>query len=389
MNKLIFYVIVCFMIISSCEEKEQGPSIKYSNQPSPVANIEINNVPGGAEITYTLPEEEDVAYVRAEYTLISGQKRRVVSSKYKNHIEISGFSRSEEKVIRLYTVDNSENSSNPVEVVIKPKDALIHSIIDSIRFYGTFGGIVFEVSNEKENELVLHTEYIDSLGMWSEIGKFYITQKFVRETVRGFEAEPVEVRVFLTDVWKNASDTIVKTITPLFEEELDKSLWTNAKLPGDFYTPHYASRPFKNIYDGSIDSRAFLSDLKTGTIPAYFTLDLGGLYKLGRMKMWPYQADGWFYERFDPRYFEIYASETPSEDWSDWTLLGSFESLKPSGAPTGTVTDEDINAARNGYNFVFEPTEKTFRYFRFRTLETWSMRGGYMISELSLWGQIP
>ena len=40
------------------------------------------------------------------------------------------------------------------------------------------------------------------------------------------------------------------------------------------------------------------------------------------------------------------------------------EILKPSGSPSGTVTDEDITAAEVGNEFAFELTQSPLRYIR-------------------------
>ena len=40
------------------------------------------------------------------------------------------------------------------------------------------------------------------------------------------------------------------------------------------------------------------------------------------------------------------------------------EIIKPSGSPSGTVTDEDITAGTAGHEFVFELSQAPIRYIR-------------------------
>ena len=46
------------------------------------------------------------------------------------------------------------------------------------------------------------------------------------------------------------------------------------------------------------------------------------------------------------------------------------EIIKPSGSPSGTVTDEDMAAAREGHEFVFELSQEPIRYIRIEILST-------------------
>ena len=45
--------------------------------------------------------------------------------------------------------------------------------------------------------------------------------------------------------------------------------------------------------------------------------------------------------------------------------------VKPSGSPSGTVTDEDITAAEEGHEFAFELSQEPIRYIRLKILSTW------------------
>ena len=47
------------------------------------------------------------------------------------------------------------------------------------------------------------------------------------------------------------------------------------------------------------------------------------------------------------------------------------EIIKPSGSPSGTVTDEDMAAAEDGHEFVFDLSQEPIRYLRIVILNTW------------------
>src|SRR5690606_8017153 len=90
-----------------------------------------------------------------------------------------------------------------------------------------------------------------------------------------------------------------------------------------------------------------------------------------------------------PQICEGHGSANPSQDgsWDAWTKLGTFESEKPSGAPSGILTDEDTRVAVAGEDFDFPVDNQSFRYIRFKTLRTYGGTYYIALAELTLWGQ--
>lgn len=85
---------------------------------------------------------------------------------------------------------------------------------------------------------------------------------------------------------------------------------------------------------------------------------------------------------------EVYGSNNPAADgsWDSWTLLGQFESVKPSG--DAKWTSEDIQFAVNdGEDFEFEDTG-VYRYLRFKILKNWGGVTYIYIAELTFWGEV-
>src|SRR5690606_13453077 len=107
---------------------------------------------------------------------------------------------------------------------------------------------------------------------------------------------------------------------------------------------------------------------------------------LSRFKMW--QRRGNEYNHGNVRKFELWGSNNPQDDWSSWTLLGTFEGIRPSGLPVGAQsTAEDLAWTTAGEEFVLPPGTPPVRYLRFRTTETWGRTTFVHISELRFWGK--
>ena len=76
----------------SCKKEDvNGLKENSGAQPGMVSNIAVKNENGAATITYSLPNDEDLLYVKAVYTLANGSKQEVKASYYTNQLRVAGF----------------------------------------------------------------------------------------------------------------------------------------------------------------------------------------------------------------------------------------------------------------------------------------------------------
>ena len=187
----------------------------------------------------------------------------------------------------------------------------------------------------------------------------------------------------------NAIDTFYKkaTITiPVTEQRLNKKQWKLVTtLPSDFIKLASPSYPLTNLWD---DIRNFSqTESTTSTLPSSFTIDFGQQWQLTKLKINQYNPLGgnaFLYANI--KKYEVWGSNTLSDDWSDWNLLLECESVKPSGLPYGEVTDEDKAYAAAGEDYFFPSSTGLYRYIRFRVLETWNHNNYFYFDEMTFWG---
>ena len=146
----------------------------------------------------------------------------------------------------------------------------------------------------------------------------------------------------------------------------------------------------ENIYDDNTESYAHTWG-GTGW-PQMFTIDLGGLKKFSRMKLWQrLPSDGFYYAHGNPKTWEVYGrADEPEMDgsWDNWTLINECSMVKPSGLPMGSVTNEDIDAAHDGHEFTFDvDTTPEVRYIRIKITATWDGATYCNFAEMSVFGQ--
>lgn len=385
----ILYTLIVMTFIYGCKEDSKGPLVIDNRIPPEVSNIKIENLPGGAKISYNIPVNSDILYVAAEFQSQKNIFREIKSSIYKNYIILEGFPEAKEYTVKLYAVSRSEIRSQGVTTTINPLKPPIKSIFETLKVYETFGGVITSFYNEQMNEYILHTLIKDKEtgeGKWIEYDRLY-TQSLERVyAVRGLQSTPTDFAFYFTDKWKNSSDTLEITLTPLYETICDKSLWKNAGLSDDSYQVPYSDWDISSLWDEG--NRFFYQNDEMYTVPNWITIDLGKRYTFSRMKVNQLtHHDTWKFGDGAPHFFEIWGTNTPSTNWEDWTLLDSFESKKPSGLPIGQFTEEDYAVNMAGEDFDFPPMADSFQYIRFKTLKTWGNTRYVCFKELTLWGQ--
>jgi len=391
-NILIVLSLVVALIFG-CQDDKHEPLVSGNTKPNSISNVQVENTPGGARITYTLPKDKDLLYIEAFFSSKEGEQRTAKSSYYNNFVELEGFVNQDEAEVTLYTVNRAEIRSEPVVVKIKPLISPIELALDSLEIREDYGGVNLRFFNAAKKEYIVNTVIKNELGNWVTYDRLYSQAPYRDYSVRGLLSKETEFAFYLVDKWKNKSDTIFKTLVPLYEELLDKKSWKHYPLD-DVFKPRYSDRPISKVWDGGLNNtQYFIGDEPAeAPLPHHFTIYLGKEMKLSRLKVHQYQGPTFYaYTIGNPKKYEIWGSNelTPDASYDGWTLLLECESIKPSGLPTVVKTKEDDEYASAGEDYTFPLDSPPVKYIRFRTLETWGKRANLLLGEITLWGQDP
>lgn len=399
------YVIICLSmlllvgVLLSCEEETRGPLTHDAIPPDPVSEISVTNLPGGAKISYKVPDNEDALMVEASYELASGRMVTTKSSIFKNFVIVEGLREVESQEVTLVTVDRSNNKSTPVTATISPMTAPIDKLFASFELAEDFGGVRVKYNNEDEisAEILLYTQDENGNLVYSQSTFISDAQKS-HETFRGFPPTETKFGVAIVDRWDNTTEVFEANITPLEEVLLDIEKFDDISLTGDEPDAFGWTKP--NLWNGSIEGSGFHTAQGNpgATIAPYtegfhmFTMDLGVTAKLSRFKFWQRQGT-WIFTHGNPRYFEVWGiDEIPADNGASlegWTLLiENGEVVKPSGGPIGSNSAEDVAQAAEGEEFEFAIEAPPVRYIRFVNQESWSTGKFMHIMEINFWGQI-
>ncbi|MCL6218201.1 DUF4959 domain-containing protein [Zunongwangia pacifica] len=393
-TKILNYLAVIGTIIGmiSCSDEDlQTPLESNEVAPQQVSDVSVENLPGKAKISYRLPEDQDLLYVKAEYTLANGREMVVKSSYYNSTMLLEGFAGEESNEVEITTVNRSEKESEPVKVTVNPLKAPIYDVFETIESGAAFGGLYINAENPDREDLALLLMEKNDLGDWV-INPFSVYTKTdeIKRTIRGYDTIPREFAITVRDRWLNYTDTLFTTIKPLFEEAIPTP-YKGIKLPND--APRHNSTPLDGLWDGNLMNWAGVY-LTQGTYTEnlhMFTFDLQVEAKLSRIVIWDYPEyfnGRTYYYKGCMKKFEIYgASELDtSGDLSSWTLLGTYEETKPSGLPYGQQNNEDYETALAGFSWEIPADMPKVRYIRIRNLENWEGGKSLAIGELQVYG---
>ena len=384
--------LITFLVLLGCNENENQDS-------TPPGSLTIESVTptnGGGILTYSLPNDSDILFVRAEYTNSLGNDVYRVSSSHNNSIEIDGLNQNTPISVRLFVIDENENISEPTDVEFTPLPSFIYLVQESISISPTLGGVNIEWENIAEKTVYVHLHIVNAGE--EEIRILSSDKEFENISVRGLESVEMTFLTKVEDFDGNITDLEEKaTISPLFEEMIDKSTWTlmsQLSVDGNAWEGET-----DNFWDDIVDTAEtnadnsyfiIWRDANGGVLnwPLDIVINLNKNVKIHRLKVW--QRAFWYngptgipyyYQEENIRSFDLYASENSQ----DWTLLGQYDIGDPSDQD-GNIPQDFIDAAANGHDFDLEGVSDKFRYLKFSITSNYGSDTYVHGSEITLWG---
>ncbi|MFC3199153.1 DUF5000 domain-containing lipoprotein [Parapedobacter deserti] len=372
-------------VLAACEDTIPGPIDNDGVPPGPLSEVSVTNLHGAAKISYQVPSDPDLLYVRAVYTTKQGEVRETKVSRHHHSLIVEGFGDTDAYEVTLHAVDRGENASTPVQVTVNPKRPPMQLARDSLEVIPTFGGISVNFKNATADNLAFVVLANDSLGEFVPLHTYYTRLMNGEFAVRGLPSEETRFGLFVRDRWSNLSDTLYSFQTPLFEVQLDRTRMRPYTLPTD--APLGYSGRVEALFDGVIgNSGGYYHTGDAALMPQWVTYDMGVQAKLSRMSY--FMREGFYFSLHNPRVVEIWGSNNPDPDGSfdSWELLATHEQVKPSGLPSGQLSQDDIAAAQAGETIIFPIDAPEVRYIRFKTLRNWSDGTYVNFNEIMMWG---
>jgi hypothetical protein len=395
MKKVHFLSILSFvfLLLWSCESDKAGDN----SPPGLLTVLEVTPTNGGAVISYVLPADNDILYVRADYTNGKGEHVFRSVSKHVNEIEVSGFLLEEDVTISLSVVDENENFSNAVELVVRPLKSFIYLVQESIAIEPDLGGVQISWENIEEKTVFVYLHIVD--GGEEEIRILSSSKANENMFVRGLEAKELAFSTKVEDFDGNITSLAEEGYyTPLFEEKIEKNSWTlvnNLSIDGNAYegaTVNFWDDVVDTFETNADNSYFIINRNDNGGVlrwPLDIVIDLNKKVKINRFKVWQraywYNGPGdkpYYYQEENLKKFEIYVGN----DKAEWELLGSFEIENPRDS-SGEIAQEKLDEAAAGHDFSLDQISPEFRYLKFSIISNFGSDSFCHGSEITLFGR--
>lgn len=400
-NKYSILTFTLLMLAVACTKVKDynEPISDDTTKPGAITNIKVANFYGGSYITYSLPSSGNILYVKADYVIDekTGKKRQTKSSYYSDSITVQGFAENKEYTVTLTTVTRSNVESDPVTVKVSPDTPIYRKVAKTIRMQPDFGGVNVQTSNPDKKPVGVIVLYkpagADKYSIYEQKFSDFAEVGF---SSRGFDTLPKQFAVYITDQWGNNSDTVYKTIKPLYEIQLDKNKFFGNALPSDGRIGF--GWALSNLWNGNNGGTGWHTVQENVPLPIVCTFGLGVSAKISRFIL--YGRSGYEYAHGNPKVFSIWGSDkaAPADQvlpvfaeegtvLGDWVNMGNYVwPGPPSGAPPTAPTATDRSVFNQGKEFNVPFTAPKTRFIRMAVSESWSGATFAHAMEITLFG---
>lgn len=385
--KKILYILLC-CVIFSCEKKTLEPLNSSGTTPGKIQIENVENIHGGVNLSYTLPENSDLLYVLAKYNNGVRDFEKKISF-YQSKVKLEGFFEEGEYMIKLVGVNRAGVEGEETVVKVNPLKAPANLSIESLEIIAGFGGAVFSWTNVSEAPLTFTFMYQDSLGKMVPYEWVESDAESYDFSIRGMDTVETKFLAYITDRYFNVTDSVVTTLTPLYEAQLDVDVDNILDLEGDAELIGW-SGPISGFFDGKLGWRESPTFATPSDGFPKFTFDMGTETKISRV-WWKGRAD-YEYKQGGIERVKIYATNTlPStqeeqDDMSNWDEIGEYSMLPPSGNDISNPSAEDKAVHKAGFDLGFPVSTPKYRYIRFQLLKNYWDLGFWAIGELKFYG---
>lgn len=398
------FILPCLMVltlsIAACKKNNGFNAVISEDQtkPLPVANVKVDNFNGGANITYDLPNSQNVLYVLAKYKINDNTPRETKSSYYVDTIVVDGFAKEKPYEVTLYTVTRANVMSDPITVTVNPLKPVYLAVRPTVSLSPDFGGVNVTGENplKKQIGIVIMSYNSNTKSMEIE-DQFFTKNAKIDYSITGFASVERQFAVYITDKWGNISDTLQKPLTPLYEETMDKTKFSALNLNTDSEIDFGWLLP--NLWNGTADGNGWHT--KYGVpLPYSASFGIGKTYKLSRFVLYERTGDRYTYKFANPKEFALWGtnSSTPTDvrlpvTAAEGTVIGNWVNLgnfrfpdPPSGNLPTAINSTDEDFVRKGVSFKVPFNAPSVKYLRIAVSTLWGTEAAAHLMEITPYG---
>jgi hypothetical protein len=413
-----FLIIMSVFAIQACEENGRF-KINSSDgvPPVPPEVRDVKPLYGGARIFYSIPPDEDLLSINAEFTAANGKVFKFSTSYFTDSLDIYGLGDTIRYTVNLYASDRAGNKSAIVPVYVTPLEPAVSRVAKTLIVRPGFGSFYVDWFNELEQTVNVYVDFsFTQNGNHRDMIMAFSSnlpdeRKFVNDLVLGAD-EPISVKVRVEDIYGNITEPVdFGQITLHQDEQIPKENWilplTNDSIAGVpmCFGSGFDGRLYR-VIDGAIDlyessnymhtasiGRTGLN--KDGAVPWNLIIDLGDYYELSRIVTHQRHSGGanglsrgQYYQGENVGIYNMYILD---EELNEWVFISQHQIPVPVG-----LNDLEFvklgDAGDMAYMYPDDPQyTRPARWFRYEAL--WAFVSNYTstncncLSEVTLFGR--
>jgi len=440
MNNKLKYLIVGLILITilqgtffSCAEQKDD----FTKAPAPAQVINPSWVAtnGGAIISYTLPNDNNLLFVKAVYVNSLGNEVFRSSSQYTGQIDIDGFNDLNAHEVNLVSVGQNCKESAPVTISVVPDTSYIEIIRRNMIVQKAIGGINIKWYNPSKKTVYAYINYDSDQDTIRSTERILASEVENYDfTIRGLDTIPYQVNIQVEDLSGNKTAMTDKgKYKPLPEQKIDKGIWkvvTNLSCNGDMYegklvylfddvidvielggrmdAPNGNDSYFIIHKDNNSDPIQWINGSTELDKPLLIVIDMNKYAALSRIKYWQrayhyIASDGSnvpnsiyaYYEEDNVRSFlfmglteeEMVGMTKAKLAAKIWTDKWMNCDIGDPHDPDGTIPASKYQEAVDGHEFILPNFSKPFRYIVIGITKSFGSETQMCGSEITLYGQ--
>jgi hypothetical protein len=403
--------------VSCKEEGRYNAGSDDTEAPNPVKNVTYTPLYGGARFHYSVPADEDLLKIDAEYTNSKNRTYMFSTSYFVDSLDVYGFGEVKPYTVQIYAVDRAGNRSEPVSVQVTPLEPAYTRVADSIVVKPGFSSFFLDWTNELQQNINVYVDFsytqngephaftqVFSSNLLKErrfINDLYLTPQ-----------EQVSVKVRVEDLYGNETPSIDKGKISLLEDiKIPKEKW-NIPNPNDSMggVPQGFGNGLEGrlryLYDDIIDrgdnlnfmhtnSRGRTGNSADGNMPWNIFIDLGDYYEISRIITVQRHSGGLenvsrgqYYKYENVGIYRMYVWDDAKEEWV-------YISEHKIPVPEGISELEYVKLGEAGdmaYLYPDDPQySKPTRWFRYEAYKcfdgNYTLDNANCLSEITLYGR--
>ena len=396
----LFLCALVFGYMISCKEGSRFETEEQSTTPpGPPIDVTWIAINGGARFFYTLPKDNDLLSIDAEYTNPNGKTFSFTASYYVDSLDVIGLGTMDPQKVSLYGVNRAGLRSTPVDIVITPLESAVTRVARTLVLKSGFSSFFVDWENELQQLINVYAHFkYNERGVVRDIVSVFSSNKEVdRKFVMNLNLDPtvpIEVSLRVEDYYGNSTEeTSYGTIHLLEDNMLEKSIMrfpppndstvvirngtiVNTGVPAMFGDAKEGR--MAKILDGIIDRGEILNFFHTDSRGRNgnsgiarpndwnIILDLGAYYRLSRVITHQRHSStierGHYYQNENCGEFRLWVFNESTLEWDSITT-------QRTPIPQGVTELEMVRLGEAGDMAYFYPDDPQYtiptRWFRY------------------------